>query len=74
MDQAAQVNAQFQYDQKSHDYSWAKMQDNYLYQMDSVEIQRLNEQAVADHKNRMAATQWAQNENIRISNPCCLNI
>ena len=68
MDQAAQVKAQFEYDQKSHDYSWARMQDNYLYQMDTVEIQRLNEQAVADHKNRLAATQWAQNENIRISN------
>jgi len=67
MDQAAQVAAQYEYDQKAHDFSWAQMQDNYLYQMDTTEINRLNEQATADHKNRLAATQWAQNESIRIS-------
>ena len=67
MDQAAQVNAQYEYDQKQHDFSWAQMQDNYLYQMDKVEVARLNEQASADYKNRLAATQWAQNESIRVS-------
>ena len=67
MDQAAQVAAQYEYDQKQHDFSWAQMQDNYLYEMDKIEVARLNEQASADYKNRLAATQWAQNESIRVS-------
>ena len=67
MDQAEQVKAQYEYDQKSHDYSWAKMQDNYLYQMDTVELHRINEAVIADYKNKLAATQWAQDENLRIT-------
>ena len=61
-------DAQYKYDLKAHDFHWAQAQDDYWYQMDEVETQRVNEQALHKYKTDQQNAQWAANEAARVTN------
>jgi len=66
--QEAQIEAQYEYGLKVHSYNEAEAWDDWAFQMDQVEVARMNEQNAINHSNQKLANDWIDAENNRLFN------
>ena len=66
--QEALLQSQYEYGLKVHSYNEAEAWDDWAFQMDQVEVARMNEQNAINHSNQKLANDWINAENNRLFN------
>ena len=66
--QEAQIQAQYEHGLRVHSYNEAEAWDDWAFQMDQVEVARMNEQNAINHSNQKLANDWIDAENNRLFN------